>query len=331
MRVIPISPPVVRYTVSLLAIVAGLAAGCHPGVGEKNEKDARRGADNAPVVAPSRLADDGGTAVVVIPDSQRAAFGLALAPLKPGTAHAEQQLVGEVVAEPERVTTLRAPVPGRLRLVGGERWPSFGASVRAGGAVAQVSDALPLTIPVSGTVSRVLAQPGEFVQPGQALLEITDFSRPLVRVTFPLGSAQAPARIALAPAGARVEAALVSAAPSADSLTGRPAFLYRAGHAWPGARPGAAVSVAVATAERGTRGTIVPAAAVVQWDGLAWAFVRREAGRYARIRVPTSDPVDGGWLVPGLSREDSVVIRGAEQLLSEEFRSRVTVGDESGD
>jgi biotin carboxyl carrier protein len=322
---------ITRRSVAALAIVAGLAAGCRPRAGDKDEHDAQAGADNAPVVAPSRLADDGGTAVVMIPDSQRVAFGLALAPLRSGTARAEQQLVGEVVAEPERVTTLRAPVAGRLRMVGGERWPSFGASVRAGGAVAQVSDALPLTIPVSGTVSRVLAQPGEFVQPGQALLEITDFSHPLVRVAFPLGAARPPAHVALAPAGARVDAALVSAAPSADSLTGRPAFLFRAARTWPGARPGAAVPVAVATVETGAQGTVVPAAAVVQWDGLAWAFVRREAGRYARVRVPTSDPVDGGWLVPGLSREDSVVVRGAEQLLSEEFRSRVTVGDESGD
>ena len=112
------SPLVARRSVAVLAVVAGLGAGCRPGARDRDEHDARGAADNAPVVAPSRLADDSGTAVVMIPDSQRTAFGLALAPLRSGTARTEQRLVGEVVAEPERVTTLRAPVAGRLRLVG---------------------------------------------------------------------------------------------------------------------------------------------------------------------------------------------------------------------
>jgi hypothetical protein len=319
----------------LAALACGLALvvlGCRRGTGDAaDEKRDGEGVANAPVVAPTRLAADSGEAVVVVPDTERAGIGILLAPLRSGVARGAEQLVGEVVPEPERVMTLRAPVAGRLRLVGGERWPAFGETVRAGVPVAQVSDALPLTIPAAGTVSRVLARPGEFVQPGQALLEVTDFSRPLVRVAFPSGTGRPPAAVSLAPGGSRVAASLVSAAASADSLTGRPAFLYRAAHGWPGARPGAAVPVAVATGETGARGTVVPASAVVQWDGLAWAFVRRSAGRYARVRVPTADPVDGGWIVPGLSADDSVVVRGAEQLLSEEFRSRVTVGDESGD
>jgi hypothetical protein len=50
------------------------------------------------------------------------------------------------------------------------------------------------------------------------------------------------------------------------------------------------------------------------------------------VRVPTDHPVTGGWVVgPPLAPGDSVVTRGAEELLSEEFRARVTVGDESGE
>jgi hypothetical protein len=53
-----------------------------------------------------------------------------------------------------------------------------------------------------------------------------------------------------------------------------------------------------------------------------------------RERVDTSHPVDGGWLVAnqpndaGLARGDLVVVRGAQQLLSEEFKSRANTGDE---
>jgi hypothetical protein len=45
--------------------------------------------------------------------------------------------------------------------------------------------------------------------------------------------------------------------------------------------------------------------------------------------VPTDRPLTDGWLAgPPWKTGDSVVVKGAEQLLSEEFRARVTVGDE---
>jgi hypothetical protein len=76
----------------------------------------------------------------------------------------------------------------------------------------------------------------------------------------------------------------------------------------------------------------VPDSAVVQWEGLAWAYRARGADRFERVRVVTDHPAAGGWVVDGpLAAGDSVVVRGAEELLSEEFRARVTVGDESGE
>jgi hypothetical protein len=76
----------------------------------------------------------------------------------------------------------------------------------------------------------------------------------------------------------------------------------------------------------------VPDAAVVQWEGLAWAYLRRSPGEYARVRVSTDQPAAGGWLTgPPLVPGDSVVVTGVQELLSEEFRARVTVGEESGE
>jgi hypothetical protein len=61
-------------------------------------------------------------------------------------------------------------------------------------------------------------------------------------------------------------------------------------------------------------------------------FVERGAGRFGRVRAPTDRPVAGGFLASaGLLAGDTVVVEGAEQLLSEEFRARVTVGDEPGE
>ncbi len=79
-------------------------------------------------------------------------------------------------------------------------------------------------------------------------------------------------------------------------------------------------------------GVLIPDGAVVQWEGLAWAYVQRAPGVYARVRVSTDRPVQGGWLASkSLAAGDTVVVAGVQELLSEEFRSRVTVGEESGE
>ena len=285
-----------------------------------------------PVVAPTRVKRVGGEAMVVLDSADLDRLGLRTAVLKASTTALARRLTGEAVAEPDRVSTVRAPIAGRLALPDGARWPAFGDRVASGTSIAQVSDAKPLVVPRGGIVTQVGAQPGEMVQPGQLLLEVTDYDEALVRVAWPPDVPGPPAEVgvSLAVQGARgVRARLVGAAPSADPVTRLPAFLYRAERGWRGVRPGAAVLVTVT--DRGTpgRGVLVPDHAVVQWQGLAWAFVERGAGRFRRVRVPTDRPVPGGFLAQaGLSAGDTIVVEGAEQLLSEEFRARVTVGDE---
>jgi multidrug efflux pump subunit AcrA (membrane-fusion protein) len=293
--------------------------------------DDRKGVD-APVARQGRTDTVEGRPVVVVPDSQRVAAGIQLASARIGAAQDESALVGVVTAEPERIVAVRAPVSGRLSAADGLHWPAYGEVVSAGRALGQVSDAKPFAAPAHGTVTRVGARPGEFVQAGDVLLELTDLSRPLVRVPWPEDAAP-PRAIRIAAAGRRIPAALLGAAPSADSLTGRPAYLYRAEAAWSGGRPGAVVPVSFAArAAPAAKGVVVPLAAVVQWEGLTWAYVRRGPGRYERVPVPTSHPTSGGWVVErGIAPGDSIVVRGAETLLSEEFRGRVTVGEESGE
>jgi hypothetical protein len=81
-----------------------------------------------------------------------------------------------------------------------------------------------------------------------------------------------------------------------------------------------------------TEGALVPDRAVVQWEGLAWAYLQRGPGAYVRVRVPTDRPAPGGWIAgPPLAAGDTVVLSGVQELLSEEFRARVTVGEESGE
>jgi hypothetical protein len=77
---------------------------------------------------------------------------------------------------------------------------------------------------------------------------------------------------------------------------------------------------------------MVPDRGVVQWDGLAWAYRRTGVDTFERVRVPTDRPVPGGWIVTrDFATGDTVVLAGAQELLSEEFRARVSVGEESGE
>lgn len=298
---------------------------------------AGQAASEEPVVAPSRMRAVDGEALVVLDSADLRRLGLATAPLREATRAPEVRLAGTLVPEPDRVVAVRAPVAGRLGVPEGARWPRFGETVSAGAELAQVSDAKPLAAPRGGVVTQVGAQPGEMVQAGQLLLEITDYAHPLARIAWPPDAPPPPSRLLLAPpgdegSGRRVAARLVGAAPQADEVTRLPAYLYRADRSWPGARPGALVSAFVSDPRAPARGTLVPDRAVVQWEGLTWAYVERGPGRFARVRVPNDRPVPGGFLAgSGLAPGQRVVVQGAEQLLSEEFRARVTVGEEQSE
>lgn len=336
--------PAMRRIVPLVLVLAA-ALGLVLRFRNSRTEVAREAERDQPVVAPSRVAAGAGTVTVTLDSAERRRVGLSLAVLRTAGEMAVTRLPAEVVAETERVATLRAPVSGRFTVPEGARWPGLGERVRAGVAIARVSDARPLAVPISGTVTRVAAQPGALVEAGQPLLEVADLRHPLIRVAWLEGSGEvAPPSLTLNPGGAiRVPARLVGPAPEADPVTRRPAYLYRAARSWPGAAPGVPLVAFVArpgtpptgldTAGAGRRpAVVVPDSAIVQWEGLAWTYRWRAAGQFERVRVKTDRPVPGGWLAgPPLVPGDSVVLRGAEELLSEEFRARVTVGDESGE
>lgn len=309
---------------------------------------------DAPVVAPSRVSNAGGALIVRLDSAELRRIGLSVAAVRAGGRVAEIRLPAEVVAETERAATLRAPVSGRFTVAKGTHWPGLGERVRAGVEIARVSDARPLTMPISGTVTRVGAQPGALVEAGQALLEVTDLSRPLVRVAWLVDAGGAPPQTLVLDAddgatghgttgsGPRVTARLVGPALAADPVTRRPAYLYRAGRTWPGAAPGVPIVALIPGSRPAGTGprrdsisgapVVVPDSAVVQWEGLAWAYRQHAPGQFERVRVATDQPVPGGWLTwSPFAAGDTVVLRGAEELLSEEFRAGVTVGDESGE
>lgn len=276
----------------------------------------------------------GEEAVVALDSATLARIGLRMLTLGPATHPPELQLPAVIVSDPGAGTTVRAGMGGRLIQAEGRSWPRVGQYLDAGTEIAQVGDARPVSVPRGGTVERILAQPGELVQPGQPLLELMDYGAPIARLAWTDGAKGPPVVIGLTPlgGGTRRQGKLQGPAPEADPVTGGPAFLYRLGGAGTVLRPGAALIASYSDPEGSRRGVEVPNSAVVQWDALAWVYVERATGKFARVRVPTDHPVPNGWRVErGLAPGDRVVTTGAGQLLSEEFRARIVVGEEVGE
>jgi len=283
---------------------------------------------------PPTLSAVGDEAVVVIDSATIVRIGLHTRLLARATRAQELELAAVVIEDPGAATTVRAGVGGRLTEAAAHPWPRVGEHLEPGTEIAQIGDALAVPVPRGGSVTRLLAQPGELVQGGQALIELTDYRAPLVRVAWTPGTATPPASLGFRPLTGRIRlvARLEGPALEADPLTGGPAFLYRLEPGGASLRPGAALVALLPDPTMSQPGVEVPNSAVVQWEALGWVYVERTPGKFARVHVSTEHPVPGGWRVDqGLAPGDRVVVTGAGQLLSEEFRARIVVGEEVGE
>ena len=77
-------------------------------------------------------------------------------------------------------------------------------------------------------------------------------------------------------------------------------------------------------------GVRVPAAAIVWWQDRAWVYRRANAETFTRIEIATDLPAPGGgYVVKDLPNSAEIVTRGAQLLLSEEFRAQIQVGEDT--
>ncbi len=123
-------------------------------------------------------------------------------------------------------------------------------------------------------------------------------------------------------------ARFLSVLPKVDPRLQVPSFLYMT-TSHTGLAPGMTLTVLMPSGPS-VRGTNIPGEAVVWWQGKAWAYVQSSPDKFTRREVRTATPVEGGWFVTeGFSPGDEIVITGAQQLLSEEFRSQThVIGEE---
>ena len=317
------APPWCQACLTLCLALVGCG-----GDGHKQE------AEGQPPQPAPRHSAIGGDAVVAVDSATISRIGLRTTVLARTSRAQEVELAAVVIEDPGATTTVRVGVGGRLTEAASHSWPRVGERLEAGTEIAQVGDARAVLVPRGGSVTRLLAQPGELVQSGQGLMELTDYRAPLVRVAWTTGIARPPASLAFRPLTGRTRlvARFEGPALEADPLTGGSAYLYRLPSGGSTLRPGAALVGLLPDPTASLPGVEVPNAAVVQWEALAWVYLERAPGKFARVRISTEHAVPGGWRVDqGLAPGDRVVVTGAGQLLSEEFRARIVVGEEVGE
>lgn len=150
----------------------------------------------------------------------------------------------------------------------------------------------------------------------------------LLRVATPSGTGvrKAPATVRVATNdGSFKTANLVSASPQADPRIQGATYFYAAPA--DSLLPGTTLTAYLPTGAEQTGG-IVPAAAVVWWQGKAWIYLRSAPDRFVRKELPNAMPIEQGWFAPGMPKGTELVVRGAQTLLSEELRAQIEVGEE---
>ncbi|WP_129127629.1 efflux RND transporter periplasmic adaptor subunit [Geomonas oryzae] len=343
-----------------MVILSGIAALLVWGWLRGDKERAMDAGGERPVKAPSRVSVADGEVVVAVDETERRKSGIAVASPAPLSRRGEQRATGVVLplqelfdglnafaaakaqaeraranlsasrAEYERLKLLNADdrnVSDKALQAAEAAWRGDEASLQAASASVKA---------LSGSLRQrwggVIAG---WVREGGAPLErLARQEDRLLQVTFlpDVRVATAPRTIRLQTAGGApsIAARLVSPAPATDPRIQGISFLYLA-PARSGLLPGMNVPARLPVGPM-VQGVVVPDAAVVWWQGKAWAYLEKGADRFVRREIPTSAPVDGGYFTAGgLSADDRVVVSGAQLLLSEEFRPRIKGGGEGDD
>lgn len=125
--------------------------------------------------------------------------------------------------------------------------------------------------------------------------------------------------------GSRTEIRFVSPATRTDpKIQGVSFFYIAAGDS--GVLPGMNV-LAFLPAGSAVTGALIPADAIVWWQNRAWVYRRKGPETFIRTEIATDLPApDGGYINKDSKDTTQIVTRGAQLLLSEEFRAQLQVG-----
>jgi hypothetical protein len=299
---------------------------------------------------PSRVSIQNGQAVITLDAETQSRVGIAIAPLKPITARGQVTAPAVVLSAQELVSLRNSYVAAlaalekarantdvalqqydRLKALYQDNQNASQKDLQAAQGILRSSQADLQTAQQDLALQAAAARQswGDVVAkwivddppPLDRVLDQRDF---LVQVTLPRDQVStAPQTISLEiPGSHHTQALLVSTFPRIDSRIQGLSFLYvTQNHLTlaPGLNLVARLAVGVPR-----RGVLVPRSAVVWWQGRAWVYQQVAPGHFVRRQVPTETPLEKGVFVStGLAAGNQIVMRGAQTLLSEEFRTQL--------
>lgn len=186
-------------------------------------------------------------------------------------------------------------------------------------------------------VVEVTAHVGEIVDAGQAILRVTRFDSLIATVALPAGQSVDPASIsarvvALGNEDHPLKVEKISVASTVDGKTLGQTLLIEVDTGGLPLRSGGSVTAYLTSSDKPPQGVLVPRDAVVWHEGKAWVYVQTAKNQFVRREVPTDRPIDQGWFVSaGLSPNQPIIVQGAQQLLSEEFKPVLPPGGDADD
>jgi len=155
----------------------------------------------------------------------------------------------------------------------------------------------------------------------------------LIRVALPeeASTVNPPDAITVTPGGGdsmRETAWLISASPRSDPTLLGPVFFY---HAQSKAfTTGMRLLAFLPSGKTPVSGVFLPQKSLIWYGGQPWAYVMAGADRFVRRRIDRPEEVPGGWFVfRGFLPNESIVVSGAQLLLSEELIPEAPSGSES--
>lgn len=160
-------------------------------------------------------------------------------------------------------------------------------------------------------------------QPSSLLKSLLSRKNALIQVSLPFSAADPKTGnvVEITPLNGTypIKAVYVSAATQADSNGVGKTFYYSA----PAENLRIGMRVAVEASEGHsdtTNGIVIPSDAVVWYAGTPWAYFKHEDDQFIRKPISAETEVDAGWFNQGFDENSQVVVKGAQLLLSEEFK-----------
>lgn len=183
---------------------------------------------------------------------------------------------------------------------------------------------------------RTLAQLATEANPGKTMQDLLSRKKLLVQITLPFDASKPneKTRWQLRPTtdtAEAIEASYLTESPITDStVQGKTYFLLASS---PDLRSGMRLRVNEVLPnqpEQVADGVLIPQSGIVWHAGKAWVYQQTAANTFIRRPLNTDTPMDGGWFIKaGIKPGSRIVIKGAQLLLSEEFK--VTIKNENDD